>query len=140
MHDYEVGYGKPPTKSKFKPGSSGNPKGRPKLTFAALAGIIGSVLRAPIEYRERGRIKVTTGHELSLKMLIERAIKGHLEAAELVLKVRAHGQRFGEASVDRLLITDWLPDFPGQTADQKTQEFASTGDADPLEWWHKLEK
>jgi hypothetical protein len=28
--DYEVGYGKPPKKNQFKPGTSGNPKGRPK--------------------------------------------------------------------------------------------------------------
>ena len=27
---YEVGYGKPPTHTRFKPGQSGNPKGRPK--------------------------------------------------------------------------------------------------------------
>ena len=28
--DYAVGYGKPPQHSRFKPGRSGNPKGRPK--------------------------------------------------------------------------------------------------------------
>jgi len=28
--DYEVGYGKPPKHGQFKPGQSGNPKGRPK--------------------------------------------------------------------------------------------------------------
>lgn len=28
--DYEVGYGKPPRHSRFKPGQSGNPKGRPR--------------------------------------------------------------------------------------------------------------
>ena len=27
---YEVGYGKPPTETRFKPGESGNPRGRPK--------------------------------------------------------------------------------------------------------------
>ena len=27
---YEVGYGKPPEASRFKPGRSGNPKGRPR--------------------------------------------------------------------------------------------------------------
>jgi len=37
--------------------------------------------------------------------------------------------------MERLIITDWLPDYPGQTADQKTREFATTGDANPLEWW-----
>jgi hypothetical protein len=29
-HDEEVGYGKPPKKTRFKKGQSGNPKGRPK--------------------------------------------------------------------------------------------------------------
>lgn len=28
--DYEVGYGKPPQQTRFKPGQSGNPRGRPK--------------------------------------------------------------------------------------------------------------
>ena len=27
---YDVGYGKPPASTRFKPGQSGNPKGRPK--------------------------------------------------------------------------------------------------------------
>ena len=29
---YEVGYGRPPKKTRFKPGQSGNPKGRPSGT------------------------------------------------------------------------------------------------------------
>ena len=28
--DYQVGYGKPPIEKRFKPGKSGNPRGRPK--------------------------------------------------------------------------------------------------------------
>jgi hypothetical protein len=28
--DYEVGYAKPPARTRFKPGQSGNPKGRPR--------------------------------------------------------------------------------------------------------------
>ena len=28
--DYEVGYGRPPKKSQFRKGQSGNPSGRPK--------------------------------------------------------------------------------------------------------------
>lgn len=30
LRSYGVGYGKPPTKTQFKPGQSGNPRGRPK--------------------------------------------------------------------------------------------------------------
>ena len=126
--DYDVGYGKPPKETRFKPGVSGNQKGRPKRSPALLAAIIDTALHAPIECRENGRIKTTTRHELGLKMLIDQAVKGDLSAAEHALKVRAHGQRFGEAAVDKLEIVNWLADYAGQTADQKTQEFASTGE------------
>jgi hypothetical protein len=34
------------------------------------------VLNAPIEYRERGKTKIATYRELSLKMLVDRAING----------------------------------------------------------------
>ena len=32
---YDVGYGRPPHRTQFKPKTSGNPKGRPKATTAS---------------------------------------------------------------------------------------------------------
>jgi hypothetical protein len=131
MTDYEIGYGKPPKMFRFKPGVSGNPKGRRKRKRTPLAEIIRRVLSTPVQIQEKGRVKTTTYAELVLKGLIDRAIKGHLGAADLVLSVRAHAQKFGDAGIDWLQISDWLPDYPGQTADQKTEEFAASRDADP---------
>jgi hypothetical protein len=131
MTDYEIGYGKPPKMSRFKPGVSGNPKGRRKRQLTPLAEIIRRVLSTPVQIQRRGRTKTTTYAELVLKGLIDRAMKGHLGAADLVLRVRAHAQKFGDAGVDWLEISDWLSDYPGQTADQKTEEFAASRDADP---------
>jgi Family of unknown function (DUF5681) len=135
MPDYEIGYRKPPKKTRFKPGVSGNPKGRPKCGPSTMAKIIHNVMNAPIEYREKGRIKAASRHELSIKILVERAVKGDIAAAEHLLRVRAHG----EVGSDRLRICDWLPDFPGQTADQKTKDFAGTTAVEPLEWWHSVQ-
>jgi Family of unknown function (DUF5681) len=136
MSDYDVGYGKPPERSRFKPGVSGNPKGRPKRRPIELAGLIERVLNAPMAYRERGRTRTTTRQELALRKLIEDAVKGDPGAAEQILQVRAYAKRLGDVGVTRLQIADWLPDYAGQTAEQKTQEVAGTDSAPPLEWWH----
>lgn len=58
-----------------------------------------------------------------------------MEAAEFILKLRKNAHRLGNAGDDHLEISDWLPDHPGQTAEQKTQEFASNADAEPVDWW-----
>jgi Family of unknown function (DUF5681) len=140
MPDYETGYRKPPKKTRFKPGVSGNPKGRPKRGPSTLAKIVQNVLSAPIEYREKGRIRAASRHEFTIKMLVERAVKGEIAAADILLKVRAHSQQYGDVGIDRLEIIDWLPDYPGQTADQKTQETVGEVVADPLEWWNAPQK
>jgi len=139
MASYEVGYGKPPQSGRFRAGVSGNPKGRPKRKPTPLAERIKVVLNSPIEYRERGRTKVATYRELSLKMLVDRAISGDLSAAELALKIVARAERYGDPGVDPILVEDWIADYPDQTANQKTADFAAGRDATPAEWWRSSE-
>ena len=138
--DVAIGYQNPPKHTRFKPGVSGNPKGRTKRSPAVLGKIIAEVLSAPVSFREGGRTKVLTRQEVTIKMLIDQAIKGNLAAAEQVLKIRAHAKRFGDAGAQRLLITDWLPDYPGQTAEQKTSEASVSTPDDPHAWWEKPQK
>jgi hypothetical protein len=135
MANYEIGYGKPPASGRFRAGVSGNPKGRPKRRPTLLAERITSLLNAPIEYRERGRAKVATYRELSLKMLVDKAVGGDLDAAELALKILARAERHSDPGVDPILVENWMADYPGQTASQKTADFEVGRDAAPAEWW-----
>jgi Family of unknown function (DUF5681) len=139
MASYETGYGKPPLSGRFRHGASGNPKGRPKRNPTPLAERIKTVLNAPIEYRERGRTKVATYRELSLKMLVDRAISGDLGAAELALKIVARAERYGDPGVDPIQVKNWIADYPDQTANQKTADFMAGRDATPAEWWRSSE-
>jgi hypothetical protein len=137
MASYEIGYGKPPMSGRFRAGVSGNPKGRPKRNRTPLAERIKTVLNAPIEYREQGRTKVATYRELSLKMLVGKAISGDLEAAELALKISARAERYSDPGIDPILVENWIADYPGQTANQKTADFAAGHEVAPPEWWSR---
>ena len=139
MASYEIGYGKPPLSGRFRAGASGNPRGRPKRKPTPLAERIKRLLNAPIEYRERGRTKVATYRQLTLKTLVERAISGDLDAAEMVLKIVDRAERYGDPGLDPILVENWIPDHPGQTADQKTADFTAGRDAAPEEWWRSPE-
>jgi hypothetical protein len=135
--DHEIGYRKPPKHSRFKPGTSGNPKGRPRRKPSGAAEVIKNALSALIQYREQGRVKTTTRTELGLRMIIDAAVKGNLAAADHILTIRAHAHREGDVGIERFEISDSLPDYRGQTAEQKTTDVASDTPVDAPRWWVK---
>jgi hypothetical protein len=78
--DYEVGYGKPPKKSQFRKGQSGNPKGRPKGS-KNLAGLFRSICNERVRITGRyGTAKYMTKLEASITQLVNKAASGDLKA------------------------------------------------------------
>jgi hypothetical protein len=139
MPDYEVGYGKPPEASWFKPGVSGNPKRRPRRRPTDLAAVVVGVLNAPIRHNENGQAKTAPGWELNLKMLVRRALGGDIDAAMAILRFWIKSER-SKSGTQRVVVEDWLPDYPGQTAEEKTRDFAQQRSAATIEWWAQLRK
>jgi hypothetical protein len=68
---YEVGYGRPPQTSRFKPGQSGNPKGRPKAA-KNLSTLAREKLQAKVSVREGGRERLMSKAELGVTKLVNR--------------------------------------------------------------------
>ena len=83
---HDVGYRKPPIESRFKPGTSGNPNGRPKgrrnLKLAAQEVFTSMVL-----VREGGRARRVSRLEALLLTTMERGLKGNDRAAQGVIKI-----------------------------------------------------
>jgi len=94
---YDVGYRKPPKTTQFKPGQSGNPKGRPK-GHRNLATDLEEELNEKIIVNEGGRQLQTTKQRAMLKALLAKALKGDTRAASALiqLKVGLEQARSGE--------------------------------------------
>ena len=133
MSNDKVGYGNPPAASRFRPGVSGNPRGRPKREESSVAERIRSFLDAPIEYREGGRVKVATHREIALRKVVDNAVSGDVGAAALVLRIVGRAERHSGSSVDQILVKNWLPDYSDQTASQKAADVAASCNAAPAE-------
>ena len=81
-----VGFGKPPVRTRFKKGVSGNPNGRPRGSRNVTIGI-REAFTAPITIREGNKTyRASTLEALSRKML-ERGIKGDHRVFLAVLKM-----------------------------------------------------
>jgi hypothetical protein len=77
--DYDVGYGKPPKHSRFKPGQSGNPRG-PKKGSRGLRKDLHKALGSTHSIRVNGRTITGTAQELAVIALTMRAAAGDIRA------------------------------------------------------------
>ena len=87
--DYEVGYGKPPTHSRFRKGQpSPNPSGRPRREPTFLEEF-EKELNARVEVQEGGRRRRYTKRRLMAKQLVNQAVKGDRTSLRLAQGIMA---------------------------------------------------
>jgi hypothetical protein len=85
--NYEVGYGKPPEHSRFRPGESGNRRGRPKggtqLAHLRRTG----ACRAGGRQGRGGRTRKISKLEVAMTQLANKAATGDLRAIRMLFEV-----------------------------------------------------
>jgi hypothetical protein len=81
---YEIGYKKPPSHTRFKRGMSGNAHGRPKGA-RNFATVIEKELKARIEVTENGKRKRISKREAIAKQTVNRAAAGDPKATTTLL-------------------------------------------------------
>jgi len=85
---YEVGFGKPPKRTRFKQGRSGNPKGRPRKK-PDLYSELTKVLRENVTITVDGQQEKVTVQQALLRRLRDQALRGEFWAGKLIQKVVA---------------------------------------------------
>jgi Family of unknown function (DUF5681) len=83
---------KPPISTRFQPGQSGNPKGRPKGAKSP-AAMAHSALERKIRVTDGGSARNMSVREVAMRRLAEKAISGDSKCLDFLLSL--------EASLDR---------------------------------------
>ena len=84
---YPVGYGRPPQATRFKPGASGNPRGRAKGA-TSLATQLAKILNRKITVTEKGIARKMTLQEVMLTSVAANAAKGDLKSVGFLMRLQ----------------------------------------------------
>jgi Family of unknown function (DUF5681) len=79
-----VGYGRPPVGKRFRPGQSGNPRGRPRGA-RNLNAVIAAALGERVAVTENGARRRIPKLEAAVKQMVNRAASGEARATRLLL-------------------------------------------------------
>lgn len=93
---YEVGYGKPPKSTQFKPGQSGNPKGRTKGSKNGIYTYIQRELNSSITLTDGSKITKEQGFA---RQLTNKALRGDIQSQKLLFNIHQKGQRKDKAEL-----------------------------------------
>ncbi len=91
---YKTGYKRPPLKSRFQPGKSGNPKGRPRKDKARPNAtlIADKVLTELVTVKDNGRSVRMTRIEVIIRNCAQKAMAGDLRALRELPKLAKHSE------------------------------------------------
>jgi hypothetical protein len=116
--DNRVGYRRPPRHSRFQPGRSGNPRGRPR-GVKSLSDIVRKIVGQKVTVTENGRVRRVPRLEAILLRAAGEASRGDARALRLLLQLT---ERYGESAQtgaeyemtgveDLAILRRYLPDF-----------------------------
>ena len=121
---YAVGYKRPPKSTQFKPGVSGNPKGKPKGS-RPVGALLQEIIQQKIAVTENGKTRRLPVIEIALRRLANEAMRGDQPSIKFLLSLLEH---YGDSSQTTLQLGEML----AEDAEILAEYLDETTAADPL--------
>jgi hypothetical protein len=99
---YEIGYRRPPAKTQFKKGQSGNPQGRPKGS-SNFQTLLEKELAQKIVVTENGKKKSLTRLQAMVKRLVSGALQGDQKQLLALVEIMRRAGTLVPANPEELL-------------------------------------
>lgn len=128
-HSYQVGYKHPPKETRFKPGESGNPNGRPKGP-RSVGTILQRISRQRVTVNEGDKTRRLEALEVMLRRLANDAMRSDQKAIKLFLSLL---ERYAQApevasqlesllAEDEQILARYLDDKEGAPTKSKSMK------------------
>jgi hypothetical protein len=103
---YAVGYGRPPEATRFQPGKSGNPRGRPK-GMKSVGKLIADAMARRVTVQENGGPRKMRMQDVIVQGLVNDAARREPRALRLLFSLI---DRYGDGRDNEIDATTLLPD------------------------------
>ncbi|MHC4044484.1 DUF5681 domain-containing protein [Bradyrhizobium sp. 23AC] len=98
--NYSVGYGKPPKERRFKPGQSGNPRGRPKKCLSLTELFARELKRKRTIVEDGQRLRIQTD-EILIKRVVDVALKGNVRVLGMTMDLIEQVREIESSKIER---------------------------------------
>jgi hypothetical protein len=112
--DVKVGYANPPRHTRFKPGVSGNPKGRPKWSEDGQLGqLLGREIYRLMRIQENGTTRSMPAVQIGIRRLAISAAKGEPSAVKAMVGLAQYQEQAASLRKDK------FPSMTNQERDER---------------------
>jgi Family of unknown function (DUF5681) len=125
--NYDIGYCRPPKRSQFQPGQSGNPTGRRKA-IPTIGARLRELVNSKVTVTEQGRTRRISRLDVMLRQLGNEAMRGDKRAFKLLMEFLHRYDAAVEGTVrseemapeDLEILSDYLRKTGGSNADDNS--------------------
>jgi hypothetical protein len=100
---YKVGYGRPPLKTRWKKGESGNPRRKPKRA-ESIVDMVDRLLLSQVKLTLNGEVKNVTALEAIVSQLQLKEMSGNPRASRILLRYRAFASQHAEKQFQLIFV------------------------------------